>query len=258
MNCSTLDIAIKDSVATVWLNRESTRNAFDGVMIAELTQAFRQLGEQDEIRAIMLAAKGAVFCAGADLNWMKRAAGYSFEENQADAKRLADMLYAIHSCPKPVIARVQGDCHGGGVGLVAAADIAIAVNGAQFSFAEVKLGLIPATISPYVIRAIGARMAQRYFLTAEKFDTMQAQRMGLIHEVVAAEELVSKTDKIIAAIVMNGSNALAACKNLIDNVAGRQIDLVLIAETADRIARVRASEEAKQRMQMFLQTRRLR
>ncbi len=258
MNCSTLDIVIKDSVATVWLNRESTRNAFDGVMIAELTQAFRQLGEQDEIRAIMLAAKGAVFCAGADLNWMKRAAGYSFEENQADAKRLADMLYAIHSCPKPVIARVQGDCHGGGVGLVAAADIAIAVNGAQFSFAEVKLGLIPATISPYVIRAIGARMAQRYFLTAEKFDTMQAQRMGLIHEVVAAEELVSKTDKIIAAIVMNGSNALAACKNLIDNVAGRQIDLVLIAETADRIARVRASEEAKQRMQMFLQTRRLR
>lgn len=258
MDCSALDVVVKGPVATVWLSREAARNAFDDVMIAELTKVFRQLGAEDDVRAIVLAAKGPVFCAGADLNWMKRTTGYTLDENQADAKRLADMLYAVHSCPKPVIARVQGDCHGGGVGLVAAADIAIAVNGAQFSFAEVKLGLIPATISPYVIRAIGPRMAQRYFLTAEKFNAMQAQRMGLAHEVVSAEELEMKTNEIVAALAANGRHAIAECKTLIDDVTGKTIDEALIAETADRIARVRASEEAKQGLQIFLQRKRLR
>jgi methylglutaconyl-CoA hydratase len=258
MDYSTLEIDAKGPIVTVWLSRETARNAFDDVMIAELTKAFRQLSIEEDVRAIVLAAKGPAFCAGADLNWMKRTAGYDYNENQADAKRLADMLYAIHTCPKPVVARVQGDCYGGGLGLVAAADIAIAANSAQFAFSEVKLGLIPATISPYVIRAIGPRMAQRYFLTAEKFDAAQAHGMGLVHEVALADQLEHKADEILGALVTNGPHAMAACKKLIGDVAGRKINEALIAETADRIAQVRASEEAKQGLQMFLQRKRLR
>ncbi|MDF3035840.1 MAG: enoyl-CoA hydratase/isomerase family protein [Paucimonas sp.] len=258
MNYSTLDIDTKGSIVTVWLNRDTARNAFDDVMIAELTKVFRQLGADEEVRAIVLAAKGPVFCAGADLNWMKRTAGYDFDENLADAKRLAEMLYTIHTCPKPVVARVQGDCHGGGVGLVSAADIAIAVEGAQFSFAEVRLGLIPATISPYVLKAIGPRMAHRYFLTAEKFESTEAYRIGLLHEVVVEEQLQAKVDEMLSALIGNGRNAMALSKQLIDDVTGHAIDDSTIVDTAERIAEVRASKEAKEGLQNFLQRKRLR
>jgi methylglutaconyl-CoA hydratase len=181
---SALIVSVQGHVARITLNRPDVRNAFNDEVIAELTQAFTQVGQDPQVRAVVLAADGPAFCAGADLNWMRRMADYTREENLADAGALAEMLRTIHNCLKPTIARVQGDVFAGGVGLVAACDMAVSVDTATYCLSEVKLGLIPATISPYVIRAMGARAAQRYFLTAERFSAAEAHRIGMVHEVV--------------------------------------------------------------------------
>ena len=185
MQWQSIDITMHERVATVTLDRPDVRNAFNDATIAELALAFDELGRDEDVRAIILAANGPAFCAGGDLNWMKAMAGYSDSENYDDALKLADMLRTIYLCPKPVVAKIQGDCYAGGMGLVAACDIAVAVDAANFCLSEVKLGLIPATISPYVIKAMGANAARRYFLTAERFTAAEAHRIGFVHELVA-------------------------------------------------------------------------
>ncbi|MDG0853883.1 enoyl-CoA hydratase/isomerase family protein [Roseateles puraquae] len=238
--------------ARVTLNRPDVRNAFNAELIAELTGAFTTLGQDASLRAIVLAAEGKAFCAGADLNWMKAMAGYSWEENHADASRLADMLWAIYACPVPVIARVQGDVYAGGVGLVACADIVVAVDSAGFCLSEAKLGLLPATIGPYVVKALGEQASRRYFVTAERFSAAQAHRLGLVHEVVAAEALDAQVDELTAALTANGPAAVRACKQLVKDVAGREITPALRDDTARRIADIRASAEGREGVQSFL------
>ena len=239
-------------IARVTLNRPDVRNAFNAELIAELTGAFTTLGQDASLRAIVLAAEGKAFCAGADLNWMKAMAGYSWEENHADATRLADMLWAIYACPVPVIARVQGDVYAGGVGLVACADIVVAVDSAGFCLSEAKLGLLPATIGPYVVKALGEQASRRYFITAERFSAAQAHRLGLVHEVVAAEALDAQVDELTAALTANGPAAVRACKQLVKDVASREITPALRDDTARRIADIRASAEGREGVQSFL------
>jgi len=242
-------------VATITLNRPEVRNAFNDEVIAELTQAFTDLGQNNEVRAIVLAAQGPAFCAGADLNWMRRMADYSHAENLADAAQLADMLRVIYTCPKPTLARIQGDVYAGGMGLVAACDMAVSVDSANYCLSEVKLGLVPATISPYVIRAMGARAAHRYFLTAERFDAAQALRIGFVHAVVSAEQLDAQVDELTKALTSASPNAVKECKALLHDVAGQEINADLIAATVKGIASIRASNEGKEGVQSFLQKR---
>ncbi len=250
---TTLDIRRPSAhVADVFLNRPEVRNAFNSSVIAELTAAFRTLGADKDLRAIVLGGHGKAFCAGADLSWMRSMADYTWEENHADATRLADMLWAIYSCPVPVIARVQGDVYAGGVGLVACADIVVAVDTAGFCLSEAKLGLLPATIGPYVARALGEQASRRYFVTAERFGAAEAQRLGLVHEVVAADALDAKVDELTAAITANGPAAVRACKRLVKDVAGREITAALRDDTARRIADIRASAEGREGVQSFL------
>ncbi|WP_137895301.1 enoyl-CoA hydratase/isomerase family protein [Ramlibacter sp. 2FC] len=250
-----LTLSESGGVAQLTLNRPEVRNAFNDEVIAELTQAFGALGARTEVRAIVLAANGPAFCAGADLNWMRRMADYTREQNLADAGKLAEMLRVIHDCPKPTIARVQGDVFAGGMGLVAACDMAVSVDSANYCLSEVKLGLIPATISPYVIRAMGARAAQRYFLTAERFSAAEALRIGLVHELVPAEALDAKLAELTQALVGASPNAVREAKRLVQQVAGREIDAPLIASTVEGIADIRASAEGKEGVQAFLQKR---
>ncbi|MHB1248853.1 MAG: enoyl-CoA hydratase/isomerase family protein [Polaromonas sp.] len=242
-------------VSTVTLNRPEVRNAFNDEVIAELTQAFIQLGQDPRVRAIVLAAEGPAFCAGADLSWMRRMADYSREENLADAAQLAEMLRVIYTCPKPTVARIQGDVYAGGMGLVAACDMAVSVDSANYCLSEVRLGLFPATISPYVIRAMGARAAHRYFLTAERFDAREAHRIGFIHSVVSAEALDARVAELAQALVNAGPAAVKACKRLLQDVAGHDISAELIARTVQGIADIRASDEGKEGVQSFLQKR---
>jgi methylglutaconyl-CoA hydratase len=239
-------------VTTVTLNRPDVRNAFNDEVIAELTAVFVELARRDEVRCIVLAGNGPAFCAGADLNWMKRMAAYTRDENIEDASRLARMLEVIYHCPKPTIARVHGDTYAGGTGLVAACDMAIAVDTAQFCLSEVKLGLIPATISPYVIRAMGARAAHRWFLTAERFDAAEAHRIGFVHEVVKAEELDARVAQMAQALVNAGPEAVKACKKLLHDVAGHEISAGLVRRTVEGIADIRASDEGREGVQSFL------
>ena len=243
------------AVATVTLNRPEVRNAFNDEVITELTQAFGQLGQDDQVRAIVLAAEGPAFCAGADLNWMRRMADYTHAENLLDAAQLAEMLRVIYTCPKPTVARIQGDVYAGGMGLVAVCDIAVSVDTANYCLSEVKLGLYPATISPYVIRAMGARAAHRYFLTAERFDAAEALRMGFVHAVVSPAQLDDKVDELTKALVSASPNAVKECKTLLHDVAGQDIDATLIALTVEGIASIRASLEGKEGVQSFLQKR---
>jgi methylglutaconyl-CoA hydratase len=250
-----LQLHFHEGVATVTLNRPEVRNAFNDEVINELTVAFLELGERAEVRCVVLAASGTAFCAGADLNWMKRMADYTRDENLADAKALARMLEVLYTCPKPTIAQVQGDVYAGGTGLVAACDIAVAVDTAQFCLSEVKLGLIPATISPYVIRAMGARASHRYFLTAERFDAAEALRIGFVHEVVAADALGAKVAELAKALVQAGPAAVKACKQLVQDVAGKDITPGLIDRTVEGIADIRASDEGREGIQSFLQKR---
>ena len=243
------------AVATVTLNRPEVRNAFNDEVITELTQAFAQLGQDDQVRAIVLAAEGPAFCAGADLNWMRRMADYTHAENLLDAAQLAEMLRVIYTCPKPTVARIQGDVYAGGMGLVAVCDMAVSVDTANYCLSEVKLGLYPATISPYVIRAMGARAAHRYFLTAERFDAAEAMRIGFVHAVVLAEQLDDKVNELTKALVTASPNAVKECKTLLQDVAGKDIDAALIARTVEGIASIRASAEGKEGVQSFLQKR---
>ena len=242
-------------VASVTLDRPDIRNAFNEEVIAQLTETFLVLGSSPGVRCIVLRANGPAFCAGADLNWMRRMADYSRDENVADARALAGMLRAIYECPKPTIARIQGNAFAGGVGLVAACDIAVTADTASFCLSEVKLGLVPATISPYVIRAMGARAADRYFMTAEAFDAAEARRIGLVHEVVAADALDAKVGEITKALCAAGPAALATCKVLLGDIAEREINPQLIERTVQCIVDVRASAEAREGLQSFLQKR---
>jgi methylglutaconyl-CoA hydratase len=253
---STLDIRRPSAhVAEVWLNRPDVRNAFNDSVIAELTQAFTQLGADTTLRAIVLGGHGKSFCAGADLAWMRAMAGYDWERNRADAQALADMLWAIYSCPLPVVGRVHGDCYAGGVGLAAVCDVLVAVDSVHFCLSEAKLGLLPATIGPYVVRALGEQASRRYFTTAERFSAVRAQQLGFVHEVVAADALDTKVSEIVAALVANGPAAVKACKRLVQDIAGRPIDDALRADTARRIADIRASAEGKEGVQSFLDKR---
>jgi len=233
-----LTIAVQDRTAHITLSRPEVRNAFNDVVIQQLKAVFEEVGARDDVRAVVLAAEGPAFCAGADLNWMRRMADYTREENVADARQLAAMLQAIYTCPKPTIAAVQGDVFAGGMGLVAACDMAVSVDTATYCLSEVKLGLIPATISPYVIRAMGARAAHRYFLSAERFSAQEAHRIGFVHELVSASPA-----------------AVRACKRLLQDVAGRDIDAALIAATVQGIADIRASEQGREGVASFLQKR---
>lgn len=255
MTYQTLLVAIAQGVATVTLNRPEVRNAFNEIVIAELTQVFQELGQQSTVRVIVLAANGTAFCAGGDLNWMKKMAAYSLEENVADAEKLAEMFYQLYCCPKPVIAKIQGDCYAGGMGLAAACDIAIAAEHVQFCLSEVKLGLIPATVAPYVIKAMGANAARRYFLTAERFSAKEAHRIGFLHEAVAASELDSTVAQLVSSIVKNSPNAVAEAKWLVDDVTNADIDEALLTYTAERIAEIRSSAEGQEGVASFLEKR---
>lgn len=255
MSYQTLEIEPQGQVATIWLNRPDVRNAFNETSIAEITAAFRALDQNQQVRVIVLAARGTAFCAGADLNWMKKMAGHTDIENLADAAALAEMLRVIYHCTKPVIARVQGDCYAGGMGLVAACDIAVASSSAGFCLSETRLGLIPATISPYVIRAIGERAARRYFLTAERFDAAEAHRIGLLHEVIDAEGLDQAVGKLTQALLACSPHALDEAKRLVREVSCETIDAELIADTVRRIAEVRSSVQGREGVQAFLNKR---
>jgi methylglutaconyl-CoA hydratase len=250
-----LNISVAGHIASVTLNRPEVRNAFNDEVILEMTAAFVDLGEREDVRCIVLAANGPAFCAGADLNWMRSMADYTREQNLADAGRLAEMMRSVYACPKPTIARIQGDVYAGGTGLVAACDIAVSVDSAQYCLSEAKLGLVPATISPYVIRAMGARAAHRYFLTAERFSAAEALRIGFVHEVVGADALDGKVAELAAALVSAGPQAVRLCKQLVQDVAGAEINAELIDKTVALIADVRVSPEGREGLQSFLQKR---
>ena len=242
-------------VATITLNNEEKHNAFDDIMIGELTEAFEHVANNDNVRVMVLSANGKSFSAGADLNWMKRISQYAYKENLADASALANMLKTLNFMPKPTIARVQGAAFGGAVGLVSCCDIAVASVHASFCLSEVKIGLIAATISPYVIAAIGSRAARRYFNTAEKLDALMAKDLGLVSEIVDAEQLDTSINTFVDALLCNSPAALRASKQLVFDIAGREINTGLIQETSKRIAAIRVSPEGQEGLTAFLEKR---
>ncbi|MEG3766058.1 enoyl-CoA hydratase/isomerase family protein [Alteromonas sp. 14N.309.X.WAT.G.H12] len=249
---NTIDFEVKNAVAYVTLDRAEKHNAFDDVMIAELTQCFNAVAKDDKIRAMVLQARGKSFSAGADLGWMQRMARYTRDDNLEDAMKLAQMLQMLNSMPKPTIARVQGAAFGGAVGLVACCDIAIAAEESRFCLSEVRVGLIPATISPYLIEAMGARACRRYFQTAEVFSAEQAKALGLVNEVVLSQALEPHINALIGNILKNGPQAVAKAKALIGRVSGKPVDSKLMTETSQMIADVRVSEEGQQGLQAFI------
>ena len=245
----------RDQVAFVTLNRPQIRNAFDEALIAELAAALVELDADAAVRAVVLGGAGTAFCAGADLNWMKRMAGYGYEQNLADARALAAMLKTLDRMAKPTIARVHGPAFAGGVGLVAACDIAVGTPDAKFCLSEAKLGLSPATISPYVVRAMGERSARRYFLSAEVFDANEAYRIGLLSMVSASEKLDADIGEMLKHFTQGGSQALAKIKDLIRLVSSGEVDDAMIDDTAQRIAEIRVSPEGKEGIASFLEKR---
>ena len=250
---STLEILRpRPHVAEVWLNRPEVRNAFNDGVIAELTAAFRALGAEPGLRAIVLGGRGKAFCAGADLSWMARMAGYTWDENRADAAALAEMLHTVWACPLPVLGRVHGDCYAGGVGLAAVCDVLVAADTVNFCLSEARLGLLPATIGPYVVRALGEQASRRYFTTAERFGAPRAEALGFVHECVPADQLDAACAAIVDAWVANGPAAVKACKRLVQDVAARPVDAELRAETSRRIADIRASDEGREGIAAFL------
>ena len=251
----TIEIERVGTVATLWMNRPAVLNAFDEKLIAEMAQACAELDADANVRVVILGGRGKHFSAGADLNWMKRAAQFTYEQNLEDARKFADMLRTLSSLSKPTIARVHGAALGGGTGLTAACDMAIASSDAVFSTSEVKFGIIPSAISPYVLRAIGPRHALRYFQSAEQITAQRALAIGLISEVVEPAELDACLSKLVAALLQGGPLAQHAAKNLIGAVSGQPIDEKLSAETAERIARQRATDEAKDGISAFLDKR---
>lgn len=250
-----LNVKTADGVARVMLDRPDIRNAFDDALITALSSAFRELDADEGVRAVVLGGNGPAFCAGADLNWMKRMAGYSYEQNLADARALAAMLKTLDRMRKPTIARVHGPAFAGGVGLVAACDIAVGVPEAKFCLSEAKLGLSPATISPYVVRAMGERAAHRYFLTAEVFDGIEAHRVGLLSMVSPSEKLDGEIDKLLEHLIQSGPQALDKIKDLIRMVSAGPISDAMIDDTAQRIAEIRVSPEGREGIASFLEKR---
>jgi len=243
----------KDGVARVTLNRPEVRNAFDDALIKLLHEAFVSLAKDQSVRAVVLAGNGPSFCAGADLNWMKRMAGYDYAGNLRDAQSLADMLAALDRMPKPTIARVHGPAFAGGTGLVAACDIAVGTKEAKFCFSEAKLGLSPATISPHVLRAIGERAARRYFLTAEVFDAEEALRIGMLS--ILTDQLDETIDGLLQHLLAGGPEAMKKIKDLVRAVSSRPLDDALVADTAKRIAEIRVSPEGREGIASFLEKR---
>ena len=242
-------------VARVRLNNPDKHNAFDDQIIDELTEAFVAIADNSNVRVMVLGSEGKSFSAGADLEWMKRMASYSYEENLRDASALALMLKTLNEIPQPTIARVQGAAFGGAVGLFSCCDMAVAASAASFSLSEVKIGLVPATISPYVIAAIGQRAVRRYFVTAERFDAHRAMEIGLVNEVVDAEQLDQEIDRLIDALLANGPEAILAAKRLVFDIAGKPIDQQLIDSTCETIAAIRVSEQGQEGLQAFLEKR---
>jgi len=242
-----------EGLVHVTLNRPEVRNAFNEGLITELQDIFTKLGSDKRCRVIVLQANGKSFCAGADLNWMKSMANFTKEENVADSRKMAFMLNTIYACPKPVIAKVQGDAYAGGVGLASVCDILIASNQVRFCISEAKLGLLPATIAPYVIRALGEQASRRYFVTAEIFTASQAKEMGFVHELVDPDALDSKVDEVCQAILSNGPMAVMACKKIVRDISQQAITPALLEDTVERIASIRTSDEAQARMKAFLE-----
>ncbi|MDB5987651.1 MAG: enoyl-CoA hydratase [Nevskia sp.] len=255
MTSSIVVVEQRKAVAWLWLNRPEIHNAFDEQMIAALTAALKSLDRDEQIRVVVLGGLGKSFCAGASLQWMQRMATYSEADNLRDAEALAEMLRTLNMLSKPTIARVHGPALAGGTGLVAACDIAVATPQAVFGTTEVRLGLIPATISPYVLAAMGTRAARRYFLTAEKLDAGQAQTLGLVHELCGPDELDARIEKLCSLLLAGGPQAQVAAKRLIHDLSGRQIDQALIDDTSRRIAVTRCSSEAQEGLGAFLNKR---
>ncbi|WP_111857899.1 enoyl-CoA hydratase/isomerase family protein [Acinetobacter sp. CFCC 10889] len=252
MNFQYLQLEQQQQVATVWINRAELHNAFNTQVIEELNQCFQSLNQRDDIRVVVLAGRGKSFSAGADLNWMKQAGEASQADNEADALKLAKMLQSLATLKQPTIARVQGVAFGGGMGLASACDMCVASTDAKFATSEVRLGLAPSTISPYVIRAIGARQASRYFLTAERISAEQGKAIGLVHEVTTPEQLDSKIQEIIDTLLLGGPEAQAASKQLIQMVSQESLSEDLLVQTAQHIAHVRQGAEAKNGLHAFL------
>jgi len=255
MTQQTLQIEARGGAAVITMARERVRNAFNETMIEELDATFRDLGADSDVRAIVLAGRGPAFCAGADLEWMARMADFDAQQNRDDALRLARMLRTISACPKLTLARVHGDAYGGGVGLVAACDIAFAASGATFCLSETRLGLIPATIAPHVVRAIGRRHALRYFQTAETFGSAEALRIGLVHGVAEREQLDGVIAEVLEALRLTSPRAAREAKRLVHDVAGLPLTDELLADTAERIAAARGSEDGREGVRAFLQKR---
>jgi len=255
MTFDTLDIEHKGLAAWVWLNRPDVHNAFDEMLIAQLTETLRALGQAPGVRAVVIAGRGKSFSAGADLRWMQRQGQASEQENLADARRLAELFRVLAACEKPTIARVHGAAMGGGMGLAAACDICVASTDATFATSEVRLGLVPGVISPYVIRAIGARQAYRYFQTAERISAAKAQEIGLAHEVSMPAQLDQMVQQIIDALVLGGPEAQVASTELIRRTTRGPLDDSLIEDCAQSIAKIRASGQAKEGLAAFLDKR---
>jgi len=250
-----LDVALDGAIARLTLNRPDMRNAFDDTLIAALTAAVRSAADDPKVRVLLLTGAGKAFCTGGDLNWMRKMGTLTAADNRQDATRLADMLNAVWTCPKPVVACVNGDAYAGGMGLAAACDIAVAADSAHFCLSETRLGLLPATISPYVIRAMGERAANRYFLTAERFDAATALRLGLVHEVVPAAQALEAAEALCRTLCANGPGAVQASKRLVRDFAGQPLDAALIADTVERIAAIRSTDEAREGVTAFLEKR---
>lgn len=256
MNFSSILVEVDGPVGILTLNKPDRHNAFDETLIAEITAGLKQLEANPQVRVVVLSATGKSFCAGADLNWMKRVAAYTPEQNLDDARRLAELLRTLNELTKPTIGRIQGPAYGGGVGLVAACDVAVATYDALFALTEVKLGLIPAVISPYVVAALGERHSRRYMLSAERFSAAEAYRIGLVHEIVPDEpQLDEAVGEIVEGLLKNSPQAQAGCKELLRAVANRPIDAALIEDTAQRITRARASTEGREGIAAFLEKR---
>ncbi|MCP1674685.1 methylglutaconyl-CoA hydratase [Natronocella acetinitrilica] len=255
MTSDSILTSIDDGVATLAMNRPERHNAFDDTLINEMTSVLQEFEQSPAVRVVILSGNGKSFSAGADLNWMKRMAEYSREENYRDAMALGGLMSTLDGLAKPTIARVHGAAIGGGVGLVAACDIVIASEAAVFAFSEVRLGLIPAAISPYVVKAIGERAARRYFVTAERFDAREAHRLGLVHEVVADTALDSRINTLLDQMRGNGPLAMAAAKRLARDVSRGPVNETMIEDTSRRIANIRVSPEGQEGLGAFLEKR---
>jgi methylglutaconyl-CoA hydratase len=250
-----IEVDQRGAVRWLWLNRPEVRNAFNDALITEISSAFAAVESSPETRVVVVTSRGPAFCAGADLNWMRSMANFSHADNHADALKVARMFAAVHACSRPVIARVQGDAFGGGVGLAAACDIVVAAEGATFALSEVKLGIVAATISPHLVRAMGARQAARYMLTGEKFTALQARTLGLVHEVSLMEGLDREVERLAHHLLAASPAALAATKRLLADVVETPMDDVLLAATAKCIADARVSPEGRDGIAAFLEKR---